>query len=64
VKEVRVTIPHIAESDLVDLLSSFFSRGNDDARKRLELLFKRPHDLTVVMTSKSVGDNSIQIEVL
>ena len=63
-REVRVTFPHYAKKDLMDLMSTFFSKGDDGATKRLEAVLQGSDDLTMVWTTKSIGDNSIQIEVL
>lgn len=63
-REIRVTIPNIRKEDLIDLLSTFFSKGQEKTRKRLEELFQKPADVTIVWTTKTTADNAIQIEVL
>jgi hypothetical protein len=63
-REVRVTIPHVHKQSIQDILATFFSKGDEGVRERLEGILKRSDELTFVLTSKSVRDNAIQIEVL
>lgn len=63
-REVRVTIPHFQSSDLNSVLSTFFSKGDEPVKRKLESILNKSDDLTLVLTTKTVGDNAIQIEVL
>lgn len=50
-KALTVTIPSIAPRDLLDILGTFLSRGNDDARRDLEKILRESKSLTLVLTT-------------
>lgn len=63
-KEVRITIPHIDKRDLVEILGTFFSKGDEAIKQRFQDVVGKSEEVTVVLTSKNISDDTIQIEVL
>ncbi len=51
-KSLTVTIPNIEKEDLRDILSTFFSRGDEQAEKKFKSLFKESQSLTVILTTE------------
>jgi len=51
--EVRVTIPNIAKADLVDIISTFFGKGDEKAKTNFSAVIGKASDLTFVLTTKT-----------
>jgi hypothetical protein len=48
---LKVTIPNVAKGDVTVVLSTFFSRGDEKAKKRFTELIGRAKSVTLVVTT-------------
>jgi len=51
--EVRVTVPNIAKADLVDIISTFFSKGDEKAKTNFNAVIGKSSAVTFVLTTKT-----------
>jgi hypothetical protein len=51
-KSVTVTIPCMARDDEIEVISTFFGRGDEAAKKRFESVLKDAGEITLTITSK------------
>lgn len=52
-KDVEVTVPCIARQDVIDVLSTFFAKGDDQAKKKIGKVLTDGGDVTLRITSKA-----------
>lgn len=50
-KELRVTVPHVNKDDLVDIVSSFFTKDDQQARAKFKSLVGQSSQLTFILTT-------------
>lgn len=51
-KAVTVTIPNVSKTDLVDLTSAFFGKGDEAAKAKFQKLFGDASSITLVLSTK------------
>ena len=51
-KSLTVTIPNIQKSDMADILSTFFSKGDEKAKKDFDRLMPESSSITLVLSSE------------
>ena len=58
----RVTIPHIKRDDMIELISTFFGRGDQAAKQRFDKVLGEAAELTLVLTTEP--GSTIKIDIL
>jgi hypothetical protein len=51
-KDVDVTVPCVAREDVISVLSTFFAKGDEQAKKRIDKVLTDGGEVTLRITSK------------
>lgn len=49
--ELRIIFPKTTKADLINVLSTFFAQGDEEAKKHFEMALKRSKNITMILTT-------------